>query len=599
MENICSSKLNFLDNNEKEQNKYNKMCDLNKIFAEVKNTFKLPIFYNDLKMELNKKTIKDLELIEITNSSGNSVYECVIDTNNCLGKNIIEMLPTYYTTDTKFLKQTQNYLKNMDTTMYKEVEYQTTYSNMINLWDEIKNDTGFLQKYSYIDFNYFKSLNNNEQFLQCLSIYSILSPLLSFLMPFFILIIPFLYIKMLGKNITFENYKIFLYNILSQHSIGNFLFNFNTADSGQKVYLLISVCMYFLSIYQNVCICTKFYKNMIKIHDYLLKIKEYIKITKYNINTFNVLTEPFGEYNTFRNVVSSKLFILDELQSELNLIQPFEFTFLKFTQIGNILKVFHKIYDDKLYHEAFIYSFGFNGYIDVMNGIKKQLNNDNIHYTTFLSKKNNHIMKFKQMVYPPLINQKPVPLDLIIKNNIILTGVNASGKTTVLKSVIINVIFSQQFGIGCFDELKLCPFKYLHSYLNIIDTSDRLSLFQTECKKCKDILQLIKKDNKHSHLCIFDELFSGTNPDEAVSCGFEFLKYLTNKNVKWLLTTHFNKLCLKLKTTNNIINKKMISNICENKIKHTYKISNGINKLKGGVEILKEMNYPTEILNNL
>ena len=97
--------------------------------------------------------------------------------------------------------------------------------------------------------------------------------------------------------------------------------------------------------------------------------------------------------------------------------------------------------------------------------------------------------------------------------------------------------------------------------MNIPDTSGRDSLFQAEARQCKDILEQItasKKDD--SHLIIFDELYSGTNPFEASAAAYGYLKYMnTMKNVRFYLTTHFVDLCEKLDKENKIINKHMVT----------------------------------------
>ena len=90
----------------------------------------------------------------------------------------------------------------------------------------------------------------------------------------------------------------------------------------------------------------------------------------------------------------------------------------------------------------------------------------------------------------------------------------------------------------------LNPYDYIHCYINIPDTSSRDSLFQAEVRRCKNILENIEKHKKDRHFCIFDELFSGTNPYEAISSGYGYLKYISknNKNT-FILTTHYIKLC--------------------------------------------------------
>lgn len=76
-----------------------------------------------------------------------------------------------------------------------------------------------------------------------------------------------------------------------------------------------------------------------------------------------------------------------------------------------------------------------------------------------------------------------------------------------------------------------------------------------------------------------------------------FMEYLVkNKNISCILTTHFIKVCNKLNRNKNIINNHMDAVKDSNKIVYTYKLKRGISDLKGGINILTEMNYPKEII---
>jgi DNA mismatch repair ATPase MutS len=181
----------------------------------------------------------------------------------------------------------------------------------------------------------------------------------------------------------------------------------------------------------------------------------------------------------------------------------------------------------------------------------------------------------------------------------IITGPNASGKTTTLKTALINIILSQQIGYGCFESLMFCPYDNIHCYLNIPDTSGRDSLFQAEARRCKEIIDSINDNNNQTHFCVFDELYSGTNPEEAVVSAFAFMDYLIkNNNVTCILTTHYMKLCKKLDNYNNIKNYSMKTIRSHDNFEYTYLLQQGISKIKGGIKVLKDMNYPQEILNN-
>jgi len=200
----------------------------------------------------------------------------------------------------------------------------------------------------------------------------------------------------------------------------------------------------------------------------------------------------------------------------------------------------------------------------------------------------------------------------------IVTGPNASGKTTMLKSTLLNIIFTQQCGFGFYSSCQICPYNYLHSYLNIPDTSGRDSLFQAEAKRCKEILNaVVMKGGTSRHFCIFDELFSGTNPEESVNAAQSFVSFVNKqKNVDFMLTTHFTKICKNIKREQKLQSgsngqngrkiqfKKMDVLVVDDKtncknqnMKYTYKMKQGISKVRGGAEkVLRDMNFPKEIV---
>ena len=71
------------------------------------------------------------------------------------------------------------------------------------------------------------------------------------------------------------------------------------------------------------------------------------------------------------------------------------------------------------------------------------------------------------------------------------------------------------------------------------------------------------------------------------------------KNVNFILTTHYLKICEKIQDKNNIKNYQMLVKKEANKpIKYYYKLDKGITKVSGGIEILREMEYPTEIVDS-
>ena len=205
----------------------------------------------------------------------------------------------------------------------------------------------------------------------------------------------------------------------------------------------------------------------------------------------------------------------------------------------------------------------------------------------------------KKMYYPEL-SEGVVKNSIILKNNKLITGVNASGKTTLIKTVLLNILLSQQIGYGYYERGRIKLYDKLHSYLNIPDTSNRDSLFQAEARRCKVILDDIIVNRNKEHFCIFDELYSGTNPIEASMAGYAYLKYLNNfKNVKFILTTHYLDMCERLEgmcEDKSIVNNNMKAYYKNDKLVCSYKLQKGITKLNGGVEVLRKLNYKKEII---
>ena len=77
-------------------------------------------------------------------------------------------------------------------------------------------------------------------------------------------------------------------------------------------------------------------------------------------------------------------------------------------------------------------------------------------------------------------------------------------------------------------EASVKIYDYIHCYINIPDTGGRDSLYQAEARQCKNILENIENNSESNHFCVFDELYSGTNPDEAITSAYGYLNYLNN-----------------------------------------------------------------------
>jgi len=570
----------------------------------INDAFKIPIYYNENVQKLNQNIVTDLELVKSIDVEEPSIYENVFKPSNNVSLQVVKQISQHYTTDVEYLKETQQLTKNINSEELNTIHNKYNFSdfeinNMFTLWEEIKGETGFCEKYLYIDWKFAKKLNNNSQFLQLMGLYNITSPILSLCLPIFVLIIPFFIIKLKKIKLGIKEYIDILKSLVSNHAIFKIFTQFNEVNNGQKIYLVLSSAFYLFSIYQNILVCIRFYSNMQKIHCYLFKFKKYLEYTLDVMNYYSYKSNKLTKYNKFNLDLKQNSDVLVSLYDELCKISPFTLSFIKITEIGHIMSSFYKIYDDHQYHNAILYSFGFNGYFNILSQIGTNISENKLIETTFIPEGK---PIFKNMYYPKFINNETSTIiknDCNLNKNIIITGPNASGKTTTIKSTLINILLSQQIGCGCFDSLKMKPYDKIHCYLNIPDTSGRDSLFQAEARRCKEIIDCINEETNKTHFCIFDELYSGTNPDEAITSANAFMDYIVkNKNVTCILTTHYIKLCKKL-SKNNLIknyNMKTLKINDNDNFEYTYKLVKGISKVKGGLKVLHDMKYPKEIL---
>jgi len=587
-------------------------------------TFRLPIHYlceeEDLDIPnsvhpLSDIIARDLELVETTSSNTNenerkSMYEHVFQPTTVFAKDLLPDWKTHFTTDISFLEQTQEVVKTIPTVVTK---YEVPCEKIKEIWAAIKHDDNFMDKYGYLEWSMLDQFNHSQSFLQAMSICNIISPLLSFIIPFIFLLFPFVLLKIQGVPITLSIYFKCLTEIAKHHFIGKALKTFQSFSIESFLYLVGSLGLYLLQMYNNTMQCLRFYKNIQFVNDSLCVLKEYIDDAILKKKRFLEYNRDKSQYSGFCKEVQCRCEDLERIQSELRSICPFQVSIYKVSDIGYMLKCFYSLHTNVDYERAIVYSMSFEGYLQNMSGLEQQMTKGVLNPVSFFKEEDTeeedtdgeeeHYPKkyIQSQFYPAHQHDVYVVNDANLDNKMIITGPNASGKTTFLKTTALNLLFSQQFGYGFYKSACISPYTHFHSYLNIPDTSGRDSLFQAESRRCKEILDIIQDKEKESrHFCIFDELYSGTNPVEATKSAYAFMQYLTERfrNVDFLLTTHYVEICDKIKGIRNY-RMEVIEN--ENEERHqfdfTYKIEPGISRIEGAIKILEEMDYPIDILN--
>lgn len=394
----------------------------------VSEYFRPPIYYNPKRMDLKQNIIDDLELVQTIDTSGNPIYSYCFNTNKELSLTVTPQLCQYYTTDTDFLKDNQTLLKS-----YKSAGGSVNYKEMLDIWKEIKADTGFKEKYYYLDWPMLEHLNKSELFLEVMSVYNMASPIISLFVPVILMIVPFFIIRLKGLNLTMSEYVTVLKVIVSNHAIGKLFTKFNDVSINEKAYMLLSAAFYVFSIYQNILVCYRFNNNMHKIHQFLKDTETYLDNTTATMNNYLMHSSNLITHGSFNDVLREKMNTLLHFKQAIHGISEYRLTnYKKVLEIGRVLKCFYQLYEDPAYNAAFLYSFGFNGYVDCILGLQANIEERKINYSVFIDDYKK--ARIENNYYACLKDVAPVKNTLKFKKNMIITGPNASGKTTILKS---------------------------------------------------------------------------------------------------------------------------------------------------------------------
>ena len=196
--------------------------------------------------------------------------------------------------------------------------------------------------------------------------------------------------------------------------------------------------------------------------------------------------------------------------------------------------------------------------------------------------------------------EKPVILNSIEMgegtdlSNIILTGPNKGGKSTILKAIITSLLLAQSYGIAPAKSMQLTPFSKIQTYINIPDsTSLGISLFQAELERVARLIDSIRSlEPSQFAFTILDEIFSGTSPEEAVIGSGSIIEPLCYmRNSMNIISTHYHQLTDLERHTNGIFkNYKVVANLASDGsiLSYLYQWQPGISNQHVALALIKE-----------
>ena len=196
-----------------------------------------------------------------------------------------------------------------------------------------------------------------------------------------------------------------------------------------------------------------------------------------------------------------------------------------------------------------------------------------------------------EKLYHPLIDD-PVANSIQMQRGVLITGSNASGKSTFLKTIAINTILAQ--------TVHTCIAKhYCGSFMKVLTSMalrDNLSggesYYMVEIRSLKRILEECEKPEPV--LCIVDEVLRGTNTIERIAASSQILHSLAKPKVLAMAATHDIELSYVLEKEYD--NYHFEEEIQENDVVFDYKLRTGRAMTRNAIRLLAMIGYDPKII---
>ncbi len=204
-----------------------------------------------------------------------------------------------------------------------------------------------------------------------------------------------------------------------------------------------------------------------------------------------------------------------------------------------------------------------------------------------------NIIEFENIYHPMIENA--VKNSMKSEKTVLLTGSNASGKSTFLKTAAINAILAQTLSLACADSFRMGEAMVYSSMALRDDLESNESYYIVEIKSLKRILDAAGRGRRRV-LCFIDEVLRGTNTVERIAASSVILEELSLGNTICFAATHDIELTYILK--NCFENYHFEEEVSSEDVLFNYELQYGPATTRNAIKLLKMTGYREEITKN-
>ena len=189
----------------------------------------------------------------------------------------------------------------------------------------------------------------------------------------------------------------------------------------------------------------------------------------------------------------------------------------------------------------------------------------------------------------PLI-QKPVPNDICWTGSVLVTGSNASGKSTWIKALAVNAILAQTVGTCMAASFALPRARVMTSMALRDSLMGSESYFVVEVRSLRRLLEAVQSGARM--ICMIDEILRGTNTVERIAASSTLLEALDRENCLCMAATHDQELTRLLRRFRQI---HFSETIVEGGMVFSYKLLEGPSDTRNALLLMRQMGFPREM----
>lgn len=270
---------------------------------------------------------------------------------------------------------------------------------------------------------------------------------------------------------------------------------------------------------------------------------------------------------------------------------PFEILldYIKMCFHIDILKFYSMLKEAKNHKQDFLAMFEIIGNMEVVISIGAYRESLSCYC---LPRFSNKLYLEGEEMYHPLIAE-PVVNSFQEDKGMLLTGSNASGKSTFLKTVAVNAILAQTIYTCMAKSFTSSIFRVYSSMSLRDDLSAGESYFIVEIKALKRILDAVKREGAPV-LCFVDEVLRGTNTVERIAASTEILESLLGESSMCFAATHDIELTRLLEGSYH--NFHFEETILKDDVKFNYKLKEGRATTRNAIKLLGILQYEKQII---